>query len=147
METKPLQLSVDLTSLSRFDRFFLRNPFWGKARHVYGDLLDQLDDRTEEDLNQWGKYPAEIRELFNTTSPIIIECMLWPETSIFLPDDPLETLLWAHFGDWDTKNAIDSIEELLGIKTSDEFWQNLSGGTYAQLLQKYFDEKSRTIEQ
>ncbi len=142
MKTKPLQFSVDLTTLSRFDRFFLFNPFWGKAKHIYGDLLDQLDGRTEEDLSQWEKYPAEIRELFNTTSPIIIECMFWPETSIFLPDDPLEILLWAHFGDWDTENAIDFIEELLGIKPSDEFWQNLSGDTYAQLLQKHFDEKS-----
>ena len=143
MEIKPLQWPIDWTTLSRFDRFFLFNPFWGKAKHIYGDLLDQLDDRTEEDLNQWEKYPAEIRKLFNITFPIIIEYMEWPEASIFLPDDPAEILFWGEVDFLDVSYALMCIEEELEIEVSDEFCWDLRC-TYAQLLQKFFVEKSRT---
>ena len=143
METKPLQWPIDWTTLSRFDRFFLFNPFWGKAKHIYGDLLDQLDDRTEEDLSRWEKYPVEIRELFDITSPIIIEYMEWPETSLFLPDDPADILFWGRVDFLDVSYALMCIEEELEIEVSDEFCWDLRC-TYAQLLQKFLDEKSRT---
>lgn len=135
MKTKPLQWSVEGTKSSFFDRLFSWYSYFGKAKRIYADLLQQLDARSQEDLNQWEKYPGYIHKLSTQVSDILIENLDWPDTSIFLPDDPVEILFWPTSDGLDFVDAFMEIERLLGIEIGDEFWEE-ADQTYAQFLKK-----------
>jgi hypothetical protein len=134
MDTKPLEWPVDWNKLSFFQRVFMWNPFFGKAISIHRDISKQLDDRTKDGLSQWEKYPEETFNLSVQVSEILISSLGWPKSSCFIPDDPAEIILWDQTGDLDSAEAVNAIEELVGVTMSDEFWEKLPVTTFSELL-------------
>lgn len=141
MKTKPLYWPIDWTELSLWDRLFMWNPIFGKARRIHQDLVQQLNARSKSDLCEWDKYSKEIQNIASGVSSILEDMLGWPTEAIFLPEDPADIPFWDSTGDLDSVEAVIDVEKYLKIQMPDDFWEDLSGQTYAQLLQKLYEIK------
>jgi acyl carrier protein len=111
------------------------NPFVGKANHIHDDLCEQLESRDKNDLCIWKEFSDEIQEQAKDISEILITHLGWPKSSVFIPNDPAEIILWDRTGDLDSIEAVISIEKEIGITMPDEFWEDLSGISFVGLLE------------
>lgn len=131
---EPLAWPQAWVRMSSWDRFVLGFPNGVQAR-TRKDLLHQLEARGPEGADSWLGHPGA--ELEALASSLLRENMDWPERP-FLPDDPLEILLWDHTGyPIDNMAAEAFVQELeigLNVSIPDEFLQRAVSGTYGEFL-------------
>ena len=136
MTADPLSWCVDWQHLKPWEKMLMWFPLIGTQRSIYLDLLRQLRTRGPEDRTAWAECPRDVAALADRVSEVLTEILGWPETSVFLPDDPADIVFWDRTGDLAGVEAIMAVEEELCVKMDDEFWENLSTMTYAEVLEK-----------
>ncbi len=69
-----------------------------------------------------------------TISGILIEHLGWPQTSVFLPDDPADIPFWDKTGDLAAVGAMFAIERTLQVKVTEEFITRLPRMTFGEAV-------------
>ena len=146
MKTKPLKWNVDWNDLSKKDKFLVDFPFLGTLDKAIADIEKQLKGRRHADLDEWNKYPSEIKALAFKLNQRIKE-EIW-ESDIFLPEDPADIPLSNHITDkWDLLPMyMQIIEKEMKIKMDIEFWENLDKMKYIEAIERIYKKKTERIE-
>lgn len=116
-------------------------PFLTSRHKVYSDLCRQLKSRTPDDSAAWNAHPGEIRETALQVIGIAKEYLGWPETSIFLPDDPADTLFHDRFDGMAAVECILAIEKRLGISLPEDFMETLPKLTLAETINRLVESR------
>ena len=131
---KPLSWCVDWVHLKPVEQLMMWFPLIGTQRRIYADLKNQLRERTAADTAAWLKCGSEVRALAQTISGILIEHLGWPQTSVFLPDDPADIPFWDKTGDLAAVGAMFAIERTLQVKVPEEFITRLPRITFGEAV-------------
>ena len=97
---------------SRWVDFLVGMPLIGPGRRLRKSIWRQLSARHDVILNAWE--PSE-RNVARKVSSVIQECLGWPN-AFFVPDDPLEILLFDAGDSMSAVEAMVEIEERLGVE-------------------------------
>jgi len=123
----------------RFMRFIpilgwaIADAMWGRrTRHIVLKIERQLEEREKPPESIWGPDPERIA-LAKTVCNVITEELSWPN-DYFIPEDPVNILLWSHVEGLDDVEAVMQLEEKLGVKITEEQAAEWSNGTLSQMI-------------
>jgi hypothetical protein len=145
MKYKPLKWNVNWNKLSKKENFLIDFPFIGTYDKAIADIEKQLKNRKISDLDEWNKYPLEIKEFAFTLNKRIKE-EIWG-SNIFLPEDPADIPLSNHITDkWDVLPMyIQIIEKEMQIEMDIEFWEELDKMKYVEVIEQLYKKKTERI--
>lgn len=136
---KALKWSIDWHNLKPKEKFLMGAPFISTEKKVYKDIVRQLNERTQNDLEEWNSFPSNISNLANKISNTLMSEGIWP-SSFFLPNDPADIPLGGYFDfthEWYfIPEILVIIEKDYDIHLGGDFWEKLPGMTYAQAVQE-----------
>ena len=131
---KPLSWCVDWAHLKPVEQLMMWFPLIGTQRRIYADLKRQLRERTAAETAAWLECGTDVQASAQTISRILIEHLGWPQTSVFLPDDPADIPFWDKTGDLAAVGAIFAIERALQVEVPEPFITRLPTMTYAEAV-------------
>jgi hypothetical protein len=145
MSNKPLKWNVDWNQLSRKEKFLIDFPFIGTRDKAIANIEKQLKDRENHDLDEWDKFPIEIKTLAFKLNKRIKE-EIWG-TDIFLPQDPADIVLSNHITDkFDLLPMyIQIIEKEIQIEMNNKFWEALDKMNYVEVIEQLYKKKTELI--
>jgi acyl carrier protein len=142
--------SIDHTAglTERFMRFIpilgwgIADYMWGRrTRHIVLKIERQLEEREKPPESIWGSDPERIA-LAKIVCKILAEELSWPNDH-FIPEDPVNILLWSHVDGLDDVEAVLQLEEKLGVKITEEQTAAWSDGTLGEMVDCLLEMKSQ----
>jgi hypothetical protein len=132
----PLQYPPHYPPTDRWQRFFIGVRWLGPDLSFFKQLSAQQKARTSELLVQWGGGTRQ--QVANKISAILARRFRW-SSIYFLPGDNVGVIAGGpRFdsidGGLDVEEAIDEIEEGLGITMPKAFWQGAGSSTLGEIV-------------
>lgn len=144
---KPLTWCVDWQNLTSKEKFLMGMPFIGPDIKAYKDIKRQLEERSEENLKEWDKYPEEISKLAKQIIDLYKKKNLWPNP-LFLPQDPADIAFCLRFDLTDKYDLLPEsmriVEKDIGIEMDEEFWETLHKYKFHQAIKLILEKKCIT---
>lgn len=136
---QPLSWPPEWSGTGRHRGFLLGVPFVGKQEDVFRHIANQLIERTPDCLELWGS-PGRRRTLAAVCAQAIKTGLGWPN-ALFIPEDPVEILLWdktAYIVDHlIVPEILEKMERAAGVpRQSDEWWESLSEHTFGSVIDR-----------
>ena len=131
----PLQYPPHFPPITRWKRFFIGVRGLGPDLSFFKDLRATQSSRTAECLSAWASGEREAFAL--AVGSIFAKYCNWP-SPYFLPGDSVSVIAGGSSFGWldgtDVGAAIGAIEELVGVKMPQDFWDEAGSSTLGQLL-------------
>lgn len=132
---EPLQYPPHFPPTTRWKRFFIGVRGLGPDLSFFKELRASQSSRTVESMSTWGG--GERQSLAVAVGSIFAKYCNWPSPH-FLPEDSVSVIAGGSTFGWldetDVGDAIAAIEELVGAKMPQGFWDEAGSSTLGQLL-------------
>ena len=134
---KPLRYPPHFPPANRWKRFFMGVRWLGPDTSFFSELRMRQNARTPESMNIWGG--GSRQELANALGTVFAKFCNWP-SPYFLPDDDVSVIAGGSTFGWvdniDIDKTISSIEKIVGVNLTSEFWEVSGSETLRQLVDR-----------